>query len=134
MSSVPMPRDLSEEAVAEWVTRVYFGDAVGGPDEGDRAIARAVRALVEREVAKERASTREKVREAIEACAVDCGEWADVYGDRGDVVRCGVYRNASLSIRNEADEIVARVLGDPPSNASGGHDEGRPAREEAPRG
>ena len=63
MSSVPMPRDLSEEAVAEWVTRVYFGDAVGGPDEGDRAIARAVRALL-----------REKVREAVFAARDDADE------------------------------------------------------------
>ena len=113
MSSVPMPRDLSEEAVAEWVTRVYFGDAVGGPDEGDRAIARAVRALVEREVAKERASTREKVREAV-MLGSDAG------------MRHGLH-----DIVVTIDSIVSRVLGDHPA---GGHDEGRPAREEAPRG
>lgn len=98
MSSVPMPRDLSEEAVAEWVTCVYFGDAVGGPDEGDRAIARAVRALVEREVAKERASTREKVREAAahpreRVVTRSCECCSDV-------------------VEITPDEIVSRVLGE----------------------
>lgn len=58
MADVPMPRDLSEEAVAEWILRVYGDHA--GLSPGDlvsvpaTAIASAVRALVE-----------QKVREAV---------------------------------------------------------------------
>ena len=122
-----MPRDLSEEAVARWLHDDYEASArvVGWETQescrvpwadlpaANQAVmlltARAVRALVEREVAKERALTREKVREAVVRTNADArdGKWII------------------------ADEVVSRVLGDHPA---GGHDEGRPARGEAPRG
>jgi len=112
VSDVPMPRDLSEEKVAVWLHAVLARDAEGLP--WPQALARAVRALVEREVAKERASTREKVREAVMLAQtidqLDDEPWHFAYSH---------------------DEIVSRVLGDHPA---GGHDEGRPARGEAPRG
>ena len=50
MSSVPMPRDLSEEAVAEWLHNIAAGS---NPGMQVALRARAVRALL-----------REKVREA----------------------------------------------------------------------
>ena len=111
MSSVPMPRDLSEEAVAEWLHNIAAGS---NPGMQVALRARAVRALVEREVAKERASTREKVREAVR-----------------ETIR--VLDEIDLCDEDERC-IVSRVMGDHPSNASGGRDEGRPARGEAPRG
>ena len=84
MSSVPMPRDLSEEAVAEWLGCVYAeaGMYVGPRGaEGRFAMARAVRSLVE-----------QKVREAVEATKMTAISWDEVDFD-------------------DTDAIVARVLG-----------------------
>lgn len=59
MSSVPMPRDLSEEAVAEWLyvnsdpfneSRVPWGGLYDGERNKWRFLARAVRALVSAKV------------------------------------------------------------------------------------
>ena len=106
MSSVPMPRDLSEEAVAEWLyvnsdpfneSRVPWGGLYDGERNKWRFLARAVRALV-----------REKVREAVFAARDDADE-----------------------TDGHVNAIVARVLGDHPSSVSGGYDEPRPAREGA---
>lgn len=100
MSSVPMPRDLSEEAVAEWLDDILeCGDIMGS---AFRRTARAVRALVEREVAKERASTREKVREAVMLAQtidqLDDEPWRFAYSN---------------------DEIVSRVMGEQPKAGQG---------------
>lgn len=107
MSSVSMPRDLSEEAVAEWLWRIFSEDVhpgfvspwdeqVGWRRTSHERTARAVRALLEA-----------KVREAVRYCVDD--DETDAY----------------------VASIVSRVLGDHPSNASGGHEaEGR----EVPRG
>lgn len=86
MSSVPMPRDLSEEAVAEWLRAVYFADAGRSPSWA-HFMARAVRALL-----------REKVREAVDAkhdAASIC--------DKGD---------GWIEYDKTDDEIVSRVLGE----------------------
>lgn len=109
MGSVPMPRDLSEEAVARMLRAAWIADepipAAGSFDEigplmrkAWMATARAVRALVEREVAKERASTREKVREAAahpreRVVTQSCECCSDV-------------------VEITPDEIVSRVLGE----------------------
>jgi hypothetical protein len=56
--------------------------------------------------------------------------------DTEGVMSYNEYESAEgYRIRRERgiDAIVARVMGDHPSNASGGHGEGRPARDEAPR-
>ena len=90
-----------------------------------QALARAVRALVEREVAKERASTREKVREAVDATKDATDPYCEC-DNRGTGGRIHLRFDAT-------DAIIARVMGDHPSNASGGH--GEPSgRDEAPRG
>lgn len=107
MSSVPMPRDLSEEAVAEWLyvnsdpfneSRVPWGGLYDGERNKWRFLARAVRAMVSA-----------KVREAA---GLAC-------------------RSPYSNTRSIVDYVVSRVMGDHPQ---GGHDEGRPARDEAPRG
>lgn len=100
-----MPRDLSEEAVAEWLyvnsdpfneSRVPWGGLYDGERNKWRFLARAVRALL-----------REKVREAVVRTNADArdGKWII------------------------ADEVVSRVLGDHPQ---GGHE--AEGREDAPRG
>ena len=73
MSDVPMPRDLTEEAVAEWLGCVYSeaGMYVGPRGaEGRLAMARAVLALVE---AKVREGVRETIRvlDEIDLCDED---------------------------------------------------------------
>ena len=104
MSDVPMPRDLSEEAVALWL------QAHGGATYV--SLARAVRALV-----------RAKVREAVEATKDATDPYCEC-DNRGTGGRIHLRFDAT-------DAIIARVMGDHPSNASGGHEsEGR----EAPRG
>ena len=115
MSDVPMPKDLSEEAVAEWLHDDYEKSArvVGWktqeacrvPWKDLPAANQAVMLLTARAVL---ALVREKVREAITATRVQ--------ERRNDFT--------------DDDEIGSRVLGDHPAS---GHDEGRPAREEAPR-
>lgn len=85
MSDVPMPQGLSQEAVAEWVTRIYFGDTTGGADEGDRAIARAVLALL-----------RAKVREAVETT----------------MLGVSVPHKGHLIWDENVDGFVARVMGE----------------------
>ena len=74
MRSVPMPRDLSEEAVAEWLWRIFSEDVhpgfvspwdeqVGWRRTSHERTARAVRSLVE-----------QKVREAVFAARDDADE------------------------------------------------------------
>lgn len=73
MADVPMPVDLSEEAVARllWdaqrpdVDRFAWEQIDRVSKDGWLRMARAVRALVLHEVAKEQALTRAKVREAL---------------------------------------------------------------------
>lgn len=121
MSSVPMPRAMTEEAVAEWLyvnsdpfneSRVPWGGLYDGERNKWRFLARAVRALL-----------REKVREAVDATkgATDPYCECDNSGTGG---RIHVGFDAT-------DAIVSRVLGDHPSSVSGGYDEPRPAREGA---
>lgn len=82
MSSVPMPRDLSEEAVAEWLI-----DASGAPSYGAEMMRDpVVRALWTPRARAVRALLREKVREAVRA--------TDPQG------------------RMMQDQIVSRVLGE----------------------
>lgn len=86
MSSVPMPRDLSEEAVAEWLI-----DASGAPSYGAEMMRDpVVRALWTPRARAVRALLREKVREAITATRVQ--------ERRNDFT--------------DDDEIVSRVLGE----------------------
>ena len=103
---VPMPKDLSEEAVAEWLWRIFSEDVhpgfvspwdeqVGWRRTSHERTARAVRALL-----------RTKVREAA---GLAC-------------------RSPYSNTRSIVDYVVSRVLGDHPE---GGHEaEGR----EVPRG
>ena len=83
MSSVPMPRDLSEEAVARWVasTRAHGFDGPSGLTVlgSDRTIARAVLTLL-----------RAKVREAAQVTS--------------GIVATGRFTTF--------DAIVARVMGE----------------------
>ena len=115
LTPTPMPRDLSEEAVAEWLHDDYEKSArvVGWktqeacrvPWKDLPAANQAVMLLTARAVL---ALVREKVREAA------------------DLACHSPYSNT----RSIVDHVVSRVLGDHPQ---GGHGEGRPAREEAPR-
>jgi hypothetical protein len=103
-----MPRDLSEEAVAEWMVDVYYGPGAISPGtvnkargalEMQRSLARAVRALVE--------ATGEKVaRQAYHAGYSACVAGIDV------------------TTRIDADVyfILARVLGDHPSRSESASD------------
>ena len=86
MSSVPMPRDLSEEAVAEWL----YGLQVESPAQW-RVMARAVRALL-----------REKVREAADAA---------VRAVRFDPESLAVAQSAKGAL-GMVESIVADVLGE----------------------
>jgi hypothetical protein len=115
-----MPKDLSEEAVAEWLYDAAVLMRMQSPGfpldryaEWDEvkpvvrglwmATARAVLALV-----------REKVREAVEF-----------------TMTRAYSQGKGRIIWDTVESVVSRVMGDHPS---GGHDEGRPAREGAPRG
>ena len=133
MSSVPMPRDLSEEAVAAFMREVCCLNVQRIPaaelrewerssgKEGWRIVAAHVLAMIEADRTKHRALVREKVREAVVATT-----------NRREV-DVPLSEN-TFTIRDETDdEIVSRVMGDPPSTASGGHDEPS-GRDEAPRG
>lgn len=93
MSSVPMPRDLSEEAVAMWLWDVSsiegdlaWDDANSPSKEQAFAAARAVRALLREKVREGVAHPRERV------VAQSCGCCSDV-------------------VEITPDEIVARVMG-----------------------
>ena len=103
MSDVPMPRDLSEEAVAEWLWRIFSEDVhpgfvspwdeqVGWRRTSHERTARAVRALVEA-----------KVRECIA-----------VTESRYSMPRFAPKGKAYGSLHPGAtdDEIVSRVLGE----------------------
>jgi hypothetical protein len=89
MSDVPMPRDLTEEAVARWVasTRAQGFDGPSGllVLGSDRNIARAVLAWCEAKVREGVAHPRERV------VAQSCGCCSDV-------------------VEITPDEIVARVM------------------------
>ena len=98
MSDVPMPRDLSEEAVAEWLfvhsdpfneSRVPWGGLYDGERNKWRFLARAVRALL-----------RTKARAAV------AGGYAEGYRDHRD----RDFTSDSDEQRH-IDEVVSRVMG-----------------------